>query len=349
MQEQIQIKHFREIDLNDLFFNSLKESYDGFSEWFNKKAEHEAYVQYDSQNKLQAFLYLKIEDGILDDITPNRPSAKRLKVGTFKIDAHNTKLGERFIKKITDYAIVKAVKEIYLTIYPKQIGLITLLNKYGFVKQGYKKGEDVLIKNMITLTGDHLFDYPLISLKDNHKYLLSIMPRFHTRLFPDSILNNERRDKAELIKDVSYTNSIHKIYISFIAQTRVLKKGDLIAIYRTSDIAGHARFRSIVTSICKVEEVRFKSDFENFDDFIKYTKEYSIFDDDELKKCYMTRSFLCVIKMTYNIALNKRITNGYLIDNIGLHPEYWGFFKLKDDQFKEILRIGEINENIIIN
>lgn len=43
---------------------------------------------------------MKNEDEALLDITPNMPEAKRLKVGTFKIDAHNTKLGERFVKKL---------------------------------------------------------------------------------------------------------------------------------------------------------------------------------------------------------------------------------------------------------
>ena len=139
MNEQIEIKYFKEIDLNDGFFDSLKKAYDGFLEWFNNKAEKysKAYVQYNSNNKLQAFLYLKIEEGLLEDIIPQRLEAKRLKVGTFKIDAHDTKLGEKFIKIITNYAIVESVKEIYVTIFPEQVGLISLLNKYGFLEQGF--------------------------------------------------------------------------------------------------------------------------------------------------------------------------------------------------------------------
>lgn len=31
-------------------------------------------------------------------------------------------------------------------------------------------------------------------------------------------------------------------------------------------------------------------------------------------------------KMTYNIALTKRVTNGYLVDNLNMSPKYWGFF-----------------------
>ena len=102
MNDTITLKRFADIDLNDTFFNTLKEDYPGFEAWFQKKSENnsKAYVQY-TDNNLQAFLYLKDESGEeLTDVTPTRPACNRLKVGTFKIDAHNTKLGERFVKKI---------------------------------------------------------------------------------------------------------------------------------------------------------------------------------------------------------------------------------------------------------
>ena len=34
----MEIKRFNEIDLNDCFFDSLKEDYPGFDTWYNKKA-----------------------------------------------------------------------------------------------------------------------------------------------------------------------------------------------------------------------------------------------------------------------------------------------------------------------
>jgi hypothetical protein len=351
MTEQILVKYFRDISLVDTFFDSLKDDYDGFSEWFQRKVDEnkKAFVQYNSINELQAFLFLKTEEGILDDVVPNRPDAKRLKVGTFKIDAHNTKLGERFIKKIMDIAIVKDVEEIYVTIFSKHEGLVGLLKKYGFVNSGKKGDEDVLVKNMTNISGDQLKDYPLITLKDKRKFLLSIYPKYHTKLFPDSILNNEEGYKYDLVKDVSYTNSIHKIYLCFMPDTAHLKWGDLIAIYRTNDYQGPARYRSVVTSICEIEEVRIKSDFANINEFISYTNAYSIFDEDDLRNWYK-RDNVIVLKMTYNVALTKKVTRGYLLDNVGISPDiYWGFFRLTDDQFRGILDKGEINENIIVD
>jgi prophage protein len=53
--------------------------------------------------------------------------------------------------------------------------------------------------------------------------------------------------------------------------------------------------------------------------------------------------------MTYNIALAKRVTNGYLVDELKMIPSYWGFFQLTDEQFNAILKKGEVDESIIIN
>lgn len=39
MNEIITLKRFADIDLNDTFFNSLKEDYPGFDAWFEKKSK----------------------------------------------------------------------------------------------------------------------------------------------------------------------------------------------------------------------------------------------------------------------------------------------------------------------
>ena len=350
MNETITLKCFADIDLNDTFFDSLKEDYPGFEAWFQKKSENnsKAYVQY-TENNLQAFLYLKDESGEeLTDVTPMRPACNRLKVGTFKIDAHNTKLGERFVKKIMDTALFKKAEEIYVTIFPKHDGLIRILQRYGFNEEGKKGDEIVLVKNMRAITGDILKDYPLIKTIDKRKFLLSIYPEYHTQMFPDSILRNEENLKYELVKDISYTNSIHKIYLCFMPDTAQLQRGDIIAIYRTKDDKGAARYRSVITSVCQIEEVKTNKDFANVEEFLSYTNFYSIFNPEELKQWYRQKNCY-VLKMTYNIALTKRVTNGYMVDELKMAPQYWGFFQLTDEQFDAILKKGEVDESVIIN
>ncbi|TFF40949.1 GNAT family N-acetyltransferase [Mucilaginibacter psychrotolerans] len=340
------------IDLNDPFFDSLKLDYAEFQVWFNKKAAagEGAFVMYDD-NLIQGFLYLKIEVDAITDVIPILAEAKRVKVGTFKINPHGTRLGERFIKKMFDFAINKKVDSIYVTIFSKHAALLNLFQKYGFQPRAKKTTpngvEEVLIKDMSSQTGEITLDYPLIKIVNTSKYLLSIYPLYHSRLFPDSLLNSET---YSLIKDVSHTNSIHKIYICYM-DVSALKTGDNIIIYRTSDGAGPAHYRSVATSVCVVEELKSKRNFANIENYLKYCKDYSIFDEGELEAFYnQNNKYFYVIKMTYNAAFSKRVTRGNLIEKIGLNPDsYWGFMKLSDGEFNEILKLGKISESIIVD
>ena len=345
---------FGDIDLSDPFFDSLKEDYPEFTEWYTKKTKSDtkAFIQKDQDGKLQGFLYMKHETEELNDINPPMPAASRLKVGTFKIDAHNTKLGEHFIKKIVAAALYMGVTEIYVTIFEKHQGLIKILRRYGFTEYGTKGEGDtpelVFIKSMTDFTGDMLLDYPFIHTKDTQKFILAVKPEFHTPLFPDSILNTEERNKEFLVRDVAHTNSIHKIYLSSMNGLDKLKKGDILVIYRTADGAGPAKYRSVASSICVVEEVRKAKDFATLEEFLQYANLYSIFDEDKLKEWYTTYNMV-VIKMTYNAAFDRRITRNELIEQVGLSADYWGFFQLTDEQFNNIISRGKINESIIID
>ena len=123
MIETIKLEKFSAVDLSDVFFDSLKSDYPGFEDWFERKADagEEAYVQRDEFDQLQAFLYLKIEDGAVEDVTPIMPEKRRLKIGTFKVNGHNTRVGERFFKKAFDYAVANNVEEIYVTIFDREM------------------------------------------------------------------------------------------------------------------------------------------------------------------------------------------------------------------------------------
>lgn len=259
-------KTFSEIDLNDPFFQSLRDDYPGFDDWFKRKSEQDAFVQYDDNNKIIGFLYLKIECDLVDDVTPNISAKKILKVGTFKIEAHGTKMGEQFIKIITDYAVNEDADICYVTIYEKHNSLINLVQQFGFELYGTKgtepHKENVYIKQMKKITGDINKDFPLINLNSSRKYLLSIYPEYHSIMFPDSILTTEDKN---IIKDVSYTNSIHKIYVCSMESVQRLKYGDIVVIYRTADNSKNAEYSSVVTSICVVENVKDQSEFPNFD------------------------------------------------------------------------------------
>lgn len=348
MGNYLEKKKFENINLNDPFFDSLKSDYKEFESWFTKKKNEEAYVFYENQ-LLQGFLYIKFEDGPIIDVEPHIYCKRALKIGTLKINPHGTRLGERFIKKALDHAISMEVDLCYVTIFEKHSTLVSLLNKYGFFKQAVKISdngiENVLVKNLKESKKDILLDYPLIDVRNKDKYILSIYPQYHSKMFPDSILRNESID---ILEDVSYTNSIHKIYVCRMPVYQA-KRGDILVIYRTKDKGKPAEYSSVVTSICVVEEIRSQDEFKDFNEFFEYANTYSIFDKNDLKFWY-NKGGCYTVKMTYNAALSKRLIRKKLIEEFGLDRfGYWGFFKITDEQFNRILQEGGVSESIIIN
>lgn len=346
----LQLKKFKDINLSDAFFDSLKGDYKEFGEWFAKKGEQKAYVFYDEHAAIQAFLYLKVEDGAVDDVKPSLPAARRLKVGTMKVNPHGTRMGERLIKKIFDHAVDEKVSQIYVTVFPKHAALHALFHRYGFTKIAEKHTsngcEDVLARDLRNESADILHRYPSVSLS-SRAYLLSLYPKWHTRLLPDSILKTEN---ASIIEDVSHTNSIHKVYLAAMGGMDALKAGDVLLIYRTSDGAGSAYYRSVATSICVVEEYRSIHSFSNEDEFLRYCQSYSVFTDEELASFWKYKKYPHVIRFTYNIAMPKRVTRGAMIDLVGLDGSaYWGFLPVSGKQLKAIADLGEVNEDLIVD
>ena len=351
---------FTKINLKDPFFDSLKKDYCEFDAWFKKKqtSNDYAYIYYDN-SFINAFLYLKNEDH-LDDINFFSPLVESLtkgitqilKIGTLKINAHGTRLGERFIKKIFDHATTRQYEYCYVTVFDKHSSLIDLLSRYGFRKVGYKDSvngrESVLLKSFIHNYNSYLENYPRFLISYKSYWLLAIDPIFHSRLFPDSILRTESKN---ILQDVSHTNSIHKIYLSSNPRVLQASSGDVIIIYRNNNgESGHAEFKSVVTSICIVEEIKLLTDFTSQEDFVAYCSSYSIFEKEELINFWKLKKYPFLIKFTYNIALPKRIIRAILADDIGINRnERWSFLKLSYPQLIQIFNKGEVNASFIIN
>lgn len=194
---------------------------------------------------------------------------------------------------------------------------------------------------MKMITGDINRDFPLVNGSNAKKYLLSIYPKYHSIMFPDSILTTENKN---IIRDVSYTNSIHKIYVCTMDHVEELKYGDIVVIYRTAEEGKSAEYSAVATSICVVENIKTQNEFNSFEEFYKYASKYSLFDERDLRYWY-DRGGCKTIKMTYNAALKKRIVRHDLIEEVGLdRNHYWGFFELTDEQFNMIAQRGDVTK-----
>ncbi len=347
----VQKLKFGKIDLNDTFFDSLKEDYVGFDKWFIKKYDEEAYITINSNNgMLLSFLYLKVEDENenYSNINPQFSPKRRLKIGTFKVISNGFRLGERFVKIVFDNALKNHVQEIYVTIYdkrPEQRRLIDLLEQWGFVLWGTKgEGELVYVRDF-----SPKFDienlkacFPYIS-KGKNAYIVPIYPEYHTELLPDSILNTE--SPKEFIEDFPHRNCINKVYVSR-AMEPYPSVGDILVFYRTGGY-----YKSVVTTIGEVLEV--KTDFQDENDFILYCRKKSVYPEQALREMwrYSARKPF-VVNFLYDYSFPHRINMKELIDLkvlTGINDAPRGFKPITKEQFEIILKETRSDESFIVD
>lgn len=346
----VQKLKFGKINLNDPFFDSLKEDYNGFDKWFIKKYDEEAYITINSNNgMLLSFLYLKLEDQNenYSNITPTFPPKRRLKIGTFKVISNGFRLGERFIKIIFDNALKNHIHEIYVTIYNKrseQRRLIELLEQWGFYLWGTKGEELVYVRDFSPKFAiDNLRAcFPYIS-KGNNVYIVPIYPEYHTELFPDSILNTESPE--EYIEDFPHRNCINKVYVSKSIEPYP-NVGDILVFYRTGGY-----YKGVITTIGEVQEIKF--DFQNEDDFILYCRKKSVYPEQDLRKMWrFSNKKIFVVSFLYIYSFPHRINMKELIDlNVlmGVNDAPRGFKPITTEQFEIILKETKSDESFIID
>ena len=346
ISSHLYIKKLADLNLRDPFFDSLKSDYEGFESWVERNPTRECYVQERIEaGGIEGLLVLKEESAPFSDIKPIPQWESALKVCTFKIDGHNTRLGQLFVQLILKKQVMSNLRYSYLTILPTHPELVRLVNRYGFHQCGTlsKTGENVYAKDIENIHGHPILDYPRFQIEGKRFFALGIYPEYHTKMFSISKLNNESPD---IIDDLPYTNSITKVYVCKMPGIQNLKSGDIIFIRRTKGYAP-AYYTACVTSICTVLEIRKATSFASFEEYYNYTSPYNLFTEEELQKYYDNNSY--AIKMVYNAALNKRPTNGQVIEILGGSPDYWGLFELNETQAKQLMTLGGIHERLIIN
>lgn len=340
---------FGNVDLDDLFFDSFKEDYKEFKQWFNRNADKECYVCY-QKDELAAFLYLKIEneDENYSDIVPQFRNKKRLKIGTFKVASNGFKIGERFLKIIFDNALQFRVAEIYVTIFdkrPEQLRLIEMLEEWGFKCHGSKETSNGMEKVYTREFGKNIpvsienpkLTYPFFS-RDTDKYIIKIEPQYHSELFPDSKLTTE---PANLFtENEPHRNAIRKVYISH-AQDRHLKSGDIILIYRMGETSPK-KYSSTVTTICIVENII--DNIKSFEQLRTICRKRTVITEEELKSRFWDkfpnyRPFVINFLFAHSFPTPKPTLND--LNKLGIIPDIMnmprGFIKITKSQFDTLL------------
>ncbi len=307
--------HFGNVDLNDTFFDSFREDYIGFNEWFNRKSDEISYVCYD-ENNVTAFLFVKVENENEDysNIQPLMEKRKRLKIGTLKVISNGLKIGERFLKIIFDNAVKNKVDEIYVTIFdkrPEQQRLIALLEEFGFKYHGEKQTqsgtERVYLRSLwpVANTQYPRLTYPKIN-PDTKIYVIPIRPEYHTELLPDSILNTE--SPLNFVENMPHRNAISKAYISH-SYNRNLRSGDTIVFYRTGGI-----YEGVATTIGIVESIR--DNISSADELAEICRKRTVLKPEELAEYWnrYPRNKPFVINFLYAFSFRRRVILKDMLD-----------------------------------
>lgn len=331
------------IDLNDTFFDSLRNDYLGFDYWFKKKQLQEGKALVTKANgKIKSFLMMKIEDEnekYDDYLEPFQP-AKRLKISTFKVDDTGKRIGETFVKLIINQAIEEKVAEIYVTIFDKHKYLIEMLEDYGFrfktKKRTYKSDgtvelENVLVKDMINKKEF----YPFFSIKDKKVFIIPIKEEYHTLLFQD-YEKYVQLSMEDLNGINTAANSLKKAYLCD-SNTTKIEPGSIVLFYSSG-------IKKAITSLGIVDAVFNK--FNTFEEMFSLVNKRTAYSETELKKTFKTNKLVILFKI-YNY-FKKEVSYSYLINNKIVNGPIQTVTEIQNDKLMEILNECQIEKDIYL-
>lgn len=367
MAGRFSLKKFTDIDLEDVFFDTLKLDYPGtanstgFVDWFKKKSATGATaLVFEDEVGVGAFIVLKQEEEPIDLQDFSLPAKKRIKISTMRIAERyrRQRIGEGAIGLLLWKWQKSDVSEIYVTLFDKHATLISQFEKFGFEKYGLNKdGENVMVKSRSHIDfSDSYKAFPFIKGGFDHAGYVIIDDDYHDTMFAYSELANNSIALQNKVGS-SVSNGLSKIYVG---QAPVLHYivGEPVLIYRKYTKGNGKRFRSCITSYCVVTKAfqakRNNSYLMSFNELKKRIGNKSVFDESELYRQYISFKNMTVMELLYCGYFGARNNvNMDWLDNHGYwaaHGQYPTAVQLTERQFSNILMEGNVNvSNVIIN
>ena len=235
------------IPLDDAIFDSLREDYPPFDQWWREKCvrEHRSCWIVDDGN-IAGLIVRK--DEVPEKTDAKLPATKILKICTFKVrpEKRGFKLGELLLKKVFWYAQRNSYDLVYVTTYAAQVTLIDLIEYYGF-EQTYTKSDGELVyekrfsqKSLVAVAGLDFFtlarlNYPrFITSSGVRAFGIPIREAYHDTLYPDLKV----RCQPDLFEALGLSggpqrpgNTIRKVYLCR-AQSHLAKPGSILFFYK---------------------------------------------------------------------------------------------------------------------
>lgn len=234
------------------FFNSLRDGYPLFNDWFGRKARenNKAWVAWEQPGIIGAICIYVQQDN--ETITEEglRLGGSALKLSTFKVaqGVRGKKIGELFLKAAFRYATANRLEHIFIHgDKEKQPFLFDLLEDFGFHCVGTHPGsagrDAVYLKRHpgtpppveIATPFDYMKDFfPHFRYDEGiSKFVVPIQPGFHRTLFPDYVPPWD--PQLRLFPRVSDVGNAIKLAYLCHAQRKGINKGDIVVFYRSKD------------------------------------------------------------------------------------------------------------------
>lgn len=287
--------NFADVDVHDTFFDSFRQEYLRFDEWFGSKKNEPVFIAWDENKKVRAFLYLKIELEKEDYsmILPSFVPAKRLKIGSFKVDMPGCRMFERFLYIIFNTAFREHVSEIYITLFPRYKSRLLLkeqLQRWGFEKWGTKYEEDVLVKNF-RKHGNEKYrqNYPFHE-RPKKAFMISLDEKYEEALFGRNEISYNDNDNLYPIRKIIICHG----------QRYGIERSDILFVYSLA--------QQRITHIGIVEDVLYK--FKTEKDFIFACKKRCILSNNQLIRYWnFSKQTPFVVKFlnSYFVSFNDSI------------------------------------------
>lgn len=256
------------IPLTDTIFDSLREDYPGFDEWWTEKCvKHRRLCWIIEDEGIAALLVWKDETGADTDATEK--VGKILKICTFKVrpERRGLKLGELLLKKAFWFAQKNKYGLIYITTYEGQTSLIDLLEYFGFLHSATKEdGERIYEKRMSATAPEplaeanrfdvHRLNYPRFAVsKDTDAFGIPIKESYHDILYPDLRQENQ----LDLFRALGLGggprrpgNTIRKVYLCR-APSQLGPPGSLLFFYKGKSVSAPSQ---AISAVGILEDVR---------------------------------------------------------------------------------------------
>lgn len=280
--DQVECKYLYEIDIENVFFNSLRKGYDGFNDWYRKCSEQDrqAWIIH-SENTIRALCVFKEEFNERVTSSDEILRGKILKLCTFKVADLGKKYGERLLFVAFNHAVKTNCDYVYLQVREEDHGyLLSLLTDFGFAKFGEYNDDATYVKDMRVGVRKGSVDrndyvqyaiahYPHVIDEGVKKYIVPIRPSYHDLLFPD------KKPYQDLFQSdlSSESNAIKKAYLCK-SPIKDIRPGDLLFFYRSKD-------EHRICCVGVAEKIR---RFSDADDLIGFVSKRTVYTHDEMRK-----------------------------------------------------------------